>query len=588
MGHRLLGLYQFPKEEQHRFRNLVKSVQTLVRRAQGKFVFFVGLSLCIHLLVFGVLFIRNNSQASGAGAQAQSNERAISKAMMEIANRTGLQTPSGKGVSPEKMEAMARYLGEFVTVDPSITEKEKTEIFRDLMQLYSGLVQKEDRAIPFDPQIMSRLAALLKQERSLKLDSGDTIVVAKSSPGGQYEISKVAKTSLDKLKRLEEEAKSGRVGARSVNGMVQASATNGPKFIPEEYYFKKSPYQEMMAKGARLFAVFKGFPVLSMKPSKGGLRDEPRTQEMVPRSTLSTPGFVYLVSKRPSQIEKPEGAVLNLSDNERSRILDELMALKESEQLDAFKKRYLDRYDLDQEDLAKLTREFLFSNMNGIIVMTDRIGSAFDFIEEVYFKRPVYDFFASYTCRFPKSRTGIELLFFLTSSYDFERRALENLLLSHMEGVVEGGKEDSGIYQPRMKAFVLNQVYQDINVLSKRIDVPLESLLDQYTRHQEEIYGMLVELGGETRNRALYAWGKHYWDQEKFELAVEKWKQVDTSFPVPSSAYWQIMGFVTRFGLGNSVHEIDNVLREGSASDRQDLLERHLKFHTWKNRQSSQ
>jgi hypothetical protein len=269
-----------------------------------------------------------------------------------------------------------------------------------------------------------------------------------------------------------------------------------------------------------------------------------------------------------------------------NRILDDLMALKESEQLDAFKRQYLDLYDLDQEDLAKLTREFLFSNMNNIFFVADRFSSAFDFIEEIYYKRPVCDLFASYASRFPRTRTGSEIMFYLASFFDFERRALENLFRSQRDAkaIIDGDREGPAIYQPTMKALVLNQIYMDIHQLAAERNLSLESLLYQYVRREEEIYQTLGELGGEIRNRALYARGRLLWDEGKFDMALRTWKQVDSVFPLSSMAFWGSMGYIERFGLENSIEFVDERLTTESLKDQLVLLERHLKFHTWKKR----
>ena len=586
MGGRFLSLFVSPEEKEHPLKDILGSVQTLVRKFREKFVFFIGLSLCLHVLVFGLLILQGHSRALVPEAWVESNDGAISRAMLEIARQTRLKSPSEETVTPEKMEATARFLAEFFRFDPKLTEKDRAEIFRQLMEGSSDLGEKGDPADLRDPQVMSRLIGILKQKGSLKLASGNTFVVARSSPDGQYEVYELDRSASDKLKRLDEEAKKGKAGAGSKDGMVEVATASGPKSVPEEYYFRKCPYQEMIALGPRLFTVFRGFPDLSPNEKEMGPEDRPAAQKTMTSIPPVGAGFVYLVPKRPLAGGKAGGSIPRLSDSERIRILDEMMTLKESEQADSFKKQYLDHCDLDQEDLAGLTREFLFSNMNSVFFVSDHLSSAFDYIEEIYYKRAVCDLFAPYAGRFPRTRTGVEIMFYLASFFEFERRAMEDLFRSQQDAkaIIDGDREGPVIYQPTMKALALNQIYLDIDRLSKKMDLRLESLLEQYIRRQEEIYGTLIGYGGEARNRALYAWGRLLWDEGKFDLALGKWKQVDPAFPLSSMAYWGSMGYIERFGLGNSIRFVDERLAAESLKDQLTLLGRHLKYHTWKKR----
>jgi hypothetical protein len=586
MGSRFLSLFVSPEEKKHRLKDILGSVQTLARKLREKFVFFIGLSLSIHLIVFGLLIMQGHSRALVPEARVQSNDWAISRAMVEIAKQARLRSPSGKTLAPEKMQAMANYFADLFRFDPKLTEKEKAEIFRELMEISSELGEKGDSTDLPDPRGMNNLIELLKQKKGLRLSSGDSIVITSSSPEGKYEIYKLDRSAKETLRRLEQEAKKGKPGAQSNNGLGAASAAKDPRSVPEEYYFRKSPYEWMMALGPSLFTVFRGFPALRTDHNESVPNDQAAARMTVDKSRLSPSLFVYFVSGRPPRGEKKEGSVLRLSDLELNRILDDLMTLKEPEQLDAFKKQYLDLYDLDQKDLAKLTREFLFSNMNNVFFVADRFSSAFDFIEEIYYKRAVCDLFASYANRFPRTRTGSEIMFYLASFFDFERRALEDLFRSQRDAraIIDGDREGPVIYQPTMKALVLNQIYVDIHQLAGERGLPLESLLDQYIRREEEIYQTLGELGGEIRNRALYAWGKLLWDEGNFDMALGKWKQVDSVFPLSSMAYWGSMGYIERFGLENSVKFVDERLTAESLKDQLTLLERHLKYHTWKKR----
>ncbi len=583
---RLLGLYRYPEEKESPVRDFLRSIVKLIGNLQERFLFFVGLSLSIHVLVFALLSVQAHSRASVPEARAQSNDRAISRAVTEMAVRRRLKMPSGRGLTPEKMEAMVRNLDGLFRFDPTLTEREKTEIFQELMEVSSQLGGTEDSADVPDPRKMAGLVELLKQKKGLRLSSGNSVVIAQAAPDGRYEVSRLDESASRTLERLEKEAAQGKARTPSPDGMVEVPMTVGPKSVPEEYFFRKCPYQEMIALGPRLFTVFRGFPDLTAKPDESGVKDRADAPSAKVPGAPAGPVFVYLIPTRPPAGAKEARAVLTLSEADRERILDELMALRETEQPDAFRSQYLDRYDADQEDLAKLTREFLFSNMNNVFFVADRFSCAFDFLEEIYYKRENCDLFASYARRFPKSRTGTEIMFYLASFYEFERRALDDLFRSQRDAkaIISGDAEGPVIYQPTMKAFVVRRVYQDIYRLARDLDAPLESLPDQYLRRQEEIYSTLIGFGGEVRNRALFAWGRLLWDEAKFEEAVKKWRQVDPIYPLSSKAYWNSIGYIDRYGLENSVRYVDEKLSAESLSDQLTVLEKHVKFHTWKKR----
>jgi hypothetical protein len=586
MGQRLLGLYEHPEEKEHRLKHILESSRSISADLQEKFIFFVAVSLVVHLLIIGFLAIPTRARPGIPEQLVQSNEAALSLAIMNVEKETPIRMPSGQSASMKELESVSDSLDKLFSFDPKMTDKEKADVFEDLLQMSLQLDHTSNSKTPLDLPKIRHLIELLKQKKNLKLSSGNGFLIAEPGPEGKYEVYKANKASLDVLQKLKEEAGQGNSGVHFVDGMLRLRTAEWRVSIPEEYYFKKSPYQQILALGAHLFTVFRGFPDLTTKRNESAVEALSDIQSKTPERELHKSYFVYLATRRPAQIEKMKTMVLNLSDNERARILDQLMALKESDQLDIFKKRYLDVYDPDEEALAKLTKEFFFSNMNSVFIETGRFSSAFDFIEEIYYKRPFFDLFASYGSRFPRTKTGIEALFYLASAYEFEDRALENLFSAHgdIKGIMEGEQKPPGVYQPVMKAFVLSRMYPEIYRFAGEMGLPLEGLLDEYIHQQETIYGFLADLGGEVKNRALYAWGRLYWEHGEYERAMEKWKQIDPNYPISSPVYWDNMREVERYGLEESIKSVDeNLLRE-AFKDQYQLLQRRLKFHAWEKR----
>ena len=177
----------------------------------------------------------------------------------------------------------------------------------------------------------------------------------------------------------------------------------------------------------------------------------------------------------------------------------------------------------------------------------------------------------------------------LAFSYDFERRTLNALFDAHDDArrVMAGAQEVPGKYQPRLKAYVINQLYQEVSDLGGRMGLSPEDLSGLYVRRQEEIYELLADLGGEAGNRALYAWGRLDWERERFEAATEKWKRADMSYPLSSRAFRRIREMIDRYDITTSVtalKDVDRILGNEDVYDKQNLLDRHLKFNTWKKR----
>jgi hypothetical protein len=95
---------------------------------------------------------------------------------------------------------------------------------------------------------------------------------------------------------------------------------------------------------------------------------------------------------------------------------------------------------------------------------------------------------------------------------------------------------------------------------------------------------VLIDINGEVRNRALYAWGKLYWGEGKYELAADKWKQVNPSFPLSSPVYGGIIRAIESGGLQKRIKSVNDSLQRESLNHQQILLERNLRFHIWKKR----
>ena len=100
-------------------------------------------------------------------------------------------------------------------------------------------------------------------------------------------------------------------------------------------------------------------------------------------------------------------------------------------------------------------------------------------------------------------------------------------------------------------------------------------------------------MGGEERDRALYALGRLFWDEGKYEEAILRWTEISGSFAFKT--YQEIKHALTIYDsvsvpisadLPDLVPRI-NAIFEWESSENDDLLlKRLMDFHKWKKRRA--
>lgn len=404
---------------------------------------------------------------------------------------------------------------------------------------------------------------------------------------GKIEIHKIKKEELDLLNRMVKRQFPEKTKYFSNGRMISVTTEDGPEEVPSEYYYRSSPYRQIISLGGYLFSIIRE----RIMSEKSEYRKSTSRAVNLPGTHLTLqPGRsfqVVFISEPSSAWDKQNSMKQPLRESEIKKILDGLMLLNINEQIYVFKKEYLESYNWDSDELARLTRSFLFNNLNGVFFGLDSLSSTFDAVEELYYKRPIYDFFAELSELFPGTRTNAEIRFYLASTLDFEQRTLKRLLESagEIEDVMSGRKKPASVFQPEIKAFVVKQVYQDFYRLSKKLHISIDEIWDWYLRRQEQFYAELTEYGGQTRNRALYNWGRLLWTTGQHKQAIKKWDCLDPCFPIPSPSFWWVKDLLDRYGLNKYTKKaIDEKLMLENNSYKEELLERHLKFHTWQKR----
>lgn len=568
MGRRFIELDPMPEIRTHWIRRAIAALRERRAAAPRKFGPFLGLSLLTHLVVFGILLVMAEAPAPTPADAYRANVLAFSRALEQMRQAPGrvrldlAASPSGE------RKGLEEDIGSLFRFEKDISESDKVRFFRSILEA-GGIFGANSR---LDTEI-------------------GAFFVARAAAGDAYEVDKIDRATMEKLGRLAADAEASKAGPSSGEAADTPGAELGPADVPREYLLRDCPYAEILARGPRLFTVFDGFPDLgdlngSSSPGAGD-RSVVRPYDGAPSPR---PAGVMLLTVRPSfsgEAQRPP--VLSLPPAERGRILDELMTMDEPDQLEAFKTRYLEVYDPGRGDLAALAREFFYSNLNGVFVVTDPVTSAFDAVEGIHLRRPVYEVYSTYGRRWLKNETGAALLFNLASSYDFERRTLEALFAAGDEArrILSGSDAVPGKHLPRLKAYVISGLSEEVAELAGRMRLSLEALSALYLRRQEEIYRHLAGLGGEIMNRALYDWGRLDWERGRYEDAYGKWRRADRTCVVPSRTFRRILGLIDRYDITKSATALGDVgtfLSSEESLDKQALLARHQKFGTWKKR----
>lgn len=560
-----------------RFIELVPSPEIrapLVRRALGalrehrpasprRFGAFLGFSLFAHLALFGILLVTAEAPVISPADAYRANARAFSRALSQMGQAPGQVQLALEGSPTRERKDLEADIGRLFHFAKDISEPDKVRFFRSILEA-GGILDAGGRV---DTEV-------------------GAFYIAQAASGDAYEVDMIDRSVLDRIARM---AADGAAEARAAESAGAVRAETGPADAPREYVTRDCPYAEILARGPRLFTIFDGFPDLGEEedrplPSAGDRSGARPGEGGFPRF----PTGVILLSARPALAARPV-PVLSLSSAERGRILDELIELGEDDQLETFKTRYLDVYDPDGGDMAVLTREFFYSNLNGVFIVTDPVTAAFDAVEGIHLRRAVYETYARYGRLLRRTRTGAALLLNLASAYDFERRTLEALAEAGREArwVMATTTAPSWQHQPRLKAYVVERLCSAVTELAARMGLTVGELSSMYLRRQEEIYRRLTGFGGDVMNRALFDWGRLDWALGRHAEAVAKWDRADKTGALSPRAFRSILAIMDRYevvGSPKALADIERILLSNEALDKQDLLARHLKYGTWAKR----
>ncbi|MBE3041832.1 hypothetical protein IMZ48_04475 [Candidatus Bathyarchaeota archaeon] len=562
-------------------------------RKRRHFSFFVFLSLIAHLALFGIVIIL---APEGKGPPSPSAVQARDFQMF----RESLQEYAVDGYTPQRLANALAALTEkdiqeaFVKapeLDDRLTEREKAGLYKRMIaeamaDFKEGAGERSALDLPLSQYFKSL------REMPLADPSEDFSLVqinnALDESARLFRLSKEKAQTLESLSLLTKEPKDRprEVKLQDDEGYILS--------VPGEYFYRDSPYLQIVAVGAKLFYVIKGFAELPAAETRQGKADAlPQdAQKNLSRNELS-PSFkiVYMPSYRPRAPAPPPNTAqpsLVLPPEETGQILDGLMALPVEEQVRMFNRDYLQTYDPDSPDLALLTKAFIYKNLGMVFILTnDPLSRGFDFLEELYYDNLSLDEFVHYALKNPGSRTGAAILLCLAASYEFERRviiALDGSLDAAKQVLANPSDDRFFVHNKNVKAYVLREVYRDLAAELRNRNFPsLRSVIQKYRDEQLRIYDLLTGMGGDVKCLAQYALGSFYWHEGQADLALNTWKDIDPSFSTGTlNELRKVMA--ESEGSDHAIAQISDILAAEAASDRSGLLDRIEKFNKWKER----
>lgn len=563
------------------------------RDLKARFLSFVILSLAFHLIVLSLLVISQYATKRPLRPIQASRDKEAVKEAVESMHLDAQEDKVLREALAQLDDNLYEYIFEhFPQLDPRLGYREQTEIFRSLMRASLGRLKERRSGLSALDLPPWGLALDADFQRPIKTENGDTLYPLNTSPDERPVLYRAGSAALKRLASLRPE--NGEPIKGNHGDKVEISTDTGYARVPDEYYYRSCPYEGMMALGASVFFTVSGFPRLE-PPAKSSWEAEADSSARH-RNLAGVPGppdaikVVYMPSS-----SKPEGPTAaeklpelpGLSEKNIPKILDGLMELDDEEQVRVFMEKYLVGRELNDPILAQLTRRFLYENLAGAFNLGNRISTAFDFLEELFYVKTTQIDLISYGLQSHASRTGVEIVFYLASLYDFERRALayhtdsvheiEAVLAGHFGGRAE-------VFDRRAKAFVLGEIHRDLaSALGRRGVDRIDAVLQDYLDEQERIYRLLIEQGGETGSRARYAMGGLFWDNGMEAQALKEWQTIDPSFETPTLNELRWIMHLS-YAKDLTWSRINTLLEEASIKNSKAALDRWTEFHHWEKR----
>lgn len=565
----------------HPNEKLSSKLKIWILAKQSSFALAICLSVVLHSAIFAIFCF--SALSSSISTTNLSTQRAISHAIKED---TSLTDNQGKG--------MADLLKGFDISGYNLSENEKKQLYKKLIASYTQIKDSEKK--DEDPREITRedLLHFLHQKGGFGLKSGKKIIPSVSAKGKQTtKLNVLPKPTIEDLKSLQK-FPSQDLDYYVSRGNVWVRSPTGTKIVPSQYFFRASPYEQILAQGVHLFHIVDRFPVLQEKfPADIHYVDTESESLFLEKAER---GFqVILISGLSDssdqissriQEDREDLEISTTFEEHFNKFCDDFFALPEEQQFLYFRNRYLEKYDLDSEELSYLTRKFIYRNLNNIIIPVSEISSAFDYLEELYFNKPLERQFLKFWQDYPDTKIGAQLLLTLASHYDFEKRAIEYLYEAYddAKSYLRQKYKVSEIFNKKTKCYVIKKMYEKLDSeIRDRGYTSLDQVKQKYIEQQIRIYDIVINMGGEPRNHGLYHLACLYWDLNLHDLAIDTWAQIDDSYD--SDALDSIREALAWLDDTKNAHTlIDNIMNRYATKEVDKRLKRLLDLGKWRAR----
>ena len=519
------------------------------------------------------------------------------ESLLDVFSRINQKNPQPQDKSDGVLAQIIEYediLKKITIQDSHLNNEELSQLTTDLIETLASLKKGHTSLDPPDLEIEEE--RIINEINELELTSGTKIFKAPLTPGkNQVKFYVLDKDKSEAFNSLPDKITATKEDYIYSGQRVRIELPEGGfKIVPDSYFFRESPFEQLLAQGADLFYVVTGFPNIYKK------LEQPSKQGKSQRTLLNTDPVpkmldVFLIDKflqspgekgsdaEPAKIESNKATIDNRGVDQ---ILDDLMVLPELKQLERFKKDFLDRQDLDNSSLIELAREFTRNNLSSIMFDISALTSAFDYLEEIYFNKALDHFFYKLWLRNPSSEIGADFLLCIVDHIRFEKNGLIFLHEAYTEAndFLSQKFNRTEMFNKEQKCFVIKDVYED---LTRRLPEfgydSMDAVLEDYQKVEKSAYNLLLEMGGKAKNIGLYRLGRFAWKNEHYSEALEHWNNIDRSYSTKNLE--KIRAVISRKqSLPQTILDIDSSLNWYVFREQLEFIDRLTKFGKWKNR----
>lgn len=567
------------------------SLKRLIKNQRFNIFKAVLISLFFHLTLGLVLFL--SSVFSSDLAKSTNQEMSLFDVIVQSKQTGSLP----QGMSEEILTQIKEYEDILSRIKIQDSSMKKDDISQLTNSLVESLIALQKGYVSLEPsEADSREEQIFNEIKETELDSGTKLFKAPPVPGkNEIKFNVLEKDKLEAFNKLSDRITAAKEDFIYSGQRVRINILGGGfRIVPEGYFFRDSPYEELLALGADLFYVVTGFPSIYKKFEQ--------TKKIGEDINTTEYGFldvkklgVFLVEKVSQSMvasesdtatQKPEFKKTLFDERKMDRILDDLMTLPELEQLEKFQTDYLDRDEIENQSLIKLTQEFTRNNLNTIMFDISDITSAFDYIEEIYFNKALDHFFYKIWLKTPSSRVGVEFLLCIADHIRFEKNGLYFLHKAYKEAndFLSHKYHQTEMFNKIQKCFVIKDIYEN---LVKKLPAlgfnSIQQVLAYYQDVERGVYTLLLDLGGEAKNIGLYELGRFAWKNELYLEALEHWENIENSYSTKSLQ--EIRRVISQnLELNQTVLFINSSLNRYGERGQSAFIARLTQYGKWQNR----